>query len=245
MNVLVLGRGRMGRAVQQLAAERGHTVLGPLGRHEGEGLELWSNAEVAVDFTDAKAIHTNVTRALAARVPIVVGTTGWWDDLDRIRDQVIAAGGTLLWGGNFSIGHHILAAVTRTAAALARGFRDYDPSIFEHHHTGKRDAPSGTALELADVILDELPRKTEVVTDLGDGPIADEGLHVTSLRAGNEPGTHRVRLDGPFDSVTLEHAVRDRRVFAAGALFAAERARELTGVIHFGTLVSEAMDREG
>jgi len=244
MKILVVGNGRMGRAVASVATERQHDALGPIGRSSQDS-SLWDQADVAVDFSVPEALAHHVEHALQSRTPLVVGTTGWAADLNRISTQVEEEGGTLVWGANFSIGFHMMMTVARAAADWARAFPEFDAAIVDHHHRMKRDAPSGSALELAAMLLDELPDKTQIQAGSPQGPIDRAALHVTSVRAGSEPGLHRVLFDGPYDQVSIEHRVRDRSVFAAGAVFAAERAEGYKGVIHFQELLVNMMKKGG
>lgn len=241
MKILVLGSGQMGMAVQRVAMDRGHEVLGPLGRDNADDPDQWGLADVAVDFSVPAALAAHVDLALQHRIPLVVGTTGFEAQRENIARRVVEGGGTLIWGANFSIGFHMLAALTRVAAELVRTFPEFDAGVFEHHHRLKRDAPSGSALELAQTLVDDLPTKTRLEGQGLQGAIDAEALHVTSLRAGTEPGLHRVHFDGPFETLVLAHRVRDRSVFAAGGVYAAEQAAGRTGMIHFRELVEELM----
>lgn len=245
MKILVLGAGQMGKAVQSVATDRGHTVLGPLGRADADDAGQWDLADVAVDFSVPTAVAEHVELALRHRTPLVVGTTGFEAQREEIARRVVEEGGTLIWGANFSIGFHMLAALTRVTAHLARTFPEFDAGVFEHHHRLKRDAPSGSALELARTLVDDLPAKTRLETGALQEAIDAEALHVTSLRAGTEPGLHRVYFDGPFETLTLEHRVRDRSVFAAGGVYAAEQTAGRKGMIHFRELVEELMSEGG
>ncbi len=240
MKILVLGNGQMGAAVKGAAVERGHVCLGPFGRDQAQGTD-WTAADVVVDFSVGSAVMEHVEQALAHGKPLVVGTTAWAVERDRVLTLVDDRGGTMIWGANFSVGFHALAELTRVAAHWAKSVPDLDVAVFEHHHSRKRDAPSGSALVLAKTLTEVLPNKSRIETDRVTGSIDSDALHVASLRAGAEPGLHRVHFEGPFDSVVLEHRVRDRRVFAAGAVFAAEQAIHKSGAVEFSTLVSDSM----
>jgi 4-hydroxy-tetrahydrodipicolinate reductase len=206
----IVGLGRMGRAVDQLAPERGFEVVARLDASRnrdgaGIGSESLGGAEVIVEFTAPGAAVANIHAALAAGCPIVVGTTGWYAALPSVVAEVRRTNGALLWAPNFAIGVSIFEQLVEHAARLTAAAPGFDAHIVETHHTAKKDAPSGTALKLA-----EAARR-------GRG----SDVPVTSVRTGSVPGTHELLLDAPFEQIRLEHVARDRRVFAEGALLAA------------------------
>jgi 4-hydroxy-tetrahydrodipicolinate reductase len=191
MRLALIGMGKMGRAVRELAAARDWPVVSKL-----------TEADVAIEFTVPEAAPDNIRKCLAARCPVVVGTTGWYAELGTITAEVEREGGALLYGANFSLGAQALMALAAEAARLL----DVDPVIVETHHAAKKDAPSGTARDIAKAIIAE----------------RGGGVPISSVRVGHVPGTHEVIFDGTFDQIRLVHQVRDRRVFAEGALVAAE-----------------------
>jgi 4-hydroxy-tetrahydrodipicolinate reductase len=200
----------MGRAVDQLAPERGFDVVARVGaahNRDGRGItpESLAGADVTVEFTKPDAAVSNIQAALAAGCPIVVGTTGWYAALPVVMDEVHRMNGALLWAPNFAIGVHIFEQLVEQAAGLAAAAPGFDAHILETHHAAKKDAPSGTALKL------------KQAAHRGSG----RDVPVTSVRTGSVPGTHELLLDAPFEQIRLEHIARDRRVFAEGALLAA------------------------
>ena len=201
----LIGYGKMGRALRGLAVENGWTVTGVVERDQG-GLSALAGADVAVEFTSPAAAVGNIRACLEQGCPVVVGTTGWYDDLPAIEVEVRRAGGALLWAPNFSLGALVLRHIVGEAARRLREVPGIDAHLVETHHAAKKDAPSGTALVLARAAESALGRP----------------IPITSIRVGAVPGTHEVLFDAPFEQVRLEHTVRDRRVFAAGALLAAE-----------------------
>ena len=203
--IALIGYGKMGRALRGMAVEQGWTVTGVVERDKG-GLSALAGADVAIEFTAPKAARGNIRAALDAGTPIVVGTTGWYDELPAVTEEVKAAGGALLWAPNFSLGALVLRHVVEEAARRLGSVPGLDVHLVETHHAAKRDAPSGTAISLA------------AAAEAGLG----RAIPITSVRVGSVPGTHEVIFDAPFEQVRLEHVVRDRRVFAAGALLAAE-----------------------
>jgi 4-hydroxy-tetrahydrodipicolinate reductase len=218
MRLAIVGMGRMGREVDALATERGVTVAARLGGAAAEdrkgALELLATADVAIEFTTPHAAVGNIDLCVEAGCPVVVGTTGWYDRLPEVRARVEKAGGALLWAPNFSLGAAMLKLICARAGALLRAHDDFDVHITETHHVHKRDAPSGTAIMLRDELAAASGRE----------------IDVTSIRVGHVPGRHEVSIDGPYESITLAHEARNRRVFADGALRAAAWLRGRTGV---------------
>jgi 4-hydroxy-tetrahydrodipicolinate reductase len=218
--LLVIGDGAMGRAVAHLAT--GWDVTGPVGpgwSFDDRSLTTdGRRPDVAIEFTEPAAAVANLHACFAAGVPVVSGTTGWYDQLPAVRAACDAAGGAVLFAPNFSIGvqlfRRLVADAARLAAAAGAGFAAH---LVETHHDRKKDAPSGTALQLA-----------------ADARAAGGGvLPITSVRVGHVPGTHELVLDAPFETITLTHTARDRQVFAAGALLAARWLVGRRGVFTF------------
>lgn len=205
----IVGLGKMGRAVEQLAPERGWDVVARIGvetNQGGKGItrESLAGAEVIVEFTAPEAAVPNVRAAVEAGCPIVIGTTGWLDRLPQMTDWVIQHRGALLAASNFSLGVNAFAEIVAFASRLLAGVGGFDAHLVETHHAAKKDAPSGTALMLRQAAMawpQEIP--------------------ITSVRTGYVPGTHELIFDAPFETVQLIHVARDRRVFAEGALAAA------------------------
>jgi 4-hydroxy-tetrahydrodipicolinate reductase len=209
LRLAVVGDGKMGRLVHALALEQGDTVTAYLGRNavraRGITTETLQGANVVVEFTQPDAAAENVRACLRAGCAVVCGTTGWEETRPAVEQEVRAAGGAMLWAPNFSLGNHIMTALVADAARRARAAGGFDAHLIETHHTAKLDAPSGTARQLA--------RLAEEA--------AGASVPITSVRVGSVPGTHEFVLDGAFEQVRLVHDVRDRRVFALGALAAA------------------------
>ena len=215
--IALLGMGRMGREVEGLAREQGIEVVARLDVDEiadrNAARAALETAEVAVEFTTPDAAVGNIELCLEAGVPVVVGTTGWYDRLDAVRARVASAGGSLLYAPNFSVGVALLKALSERAGALLAGLDGFDVHITDTHHAAKKDAPSGTALLIKGAF--------------------DRGGHdvpITSIRTGSVPGRHEVCIDGPYEQVLLVHEARSRRVFADGALRAALWLRGRKGV---------------
>jgi 4-hydroxy-tetrahydrodipicolinate reductase len=227
MRLTIVGNGKMGRAVAELAEEHGHAVHAIIGSSEnarGAGLtrERLSGTDVAIEFTRPDAVVTNLERLIEAGIPTVTGTTGWSAELPRIAHLVEARQGALLHAANFSIGVHLLLHAARDLAARFAGRPEFDAYILEEHHAAKRDAPSGTATLLRTRLREADPGRE---------------FPITSIRAGAIPGTHVVTYDGPHETVALSHVARSRRGLAAGALAAAEWLPGHPGVHDFETML--------
>ena len=224
LTVAVIGRGRMGRLVEEITLERGHRIGGVFEGPAAPGCAELEGHDVAIEFTRPEAAKANIERCLEAGVPVVSGTTGWTgvDEVAALRERCETSGTGLLLAPNFAIGVFLFRRLVQRAAELIAGDELFDLWIEEAHHRGKADWPSGTALALASDALERLPRKTSIRRGAPDGPARPEELLVTSSRGGYEPGLHRVLIDAPDETIELVHRARSRRVFASGAVRAAE-----------------------
>jgi len=243
MRIALIGYGQMGREVERAAREAGIEV-GPIftsrTNPEGRGLteEALRGVDVCVDFSTPQAVLTHIRRVAEVRKPMVVGTTGWYDRLDEVRPVIEQAGIGFVYGPNFCLGVTVLFRLVAYGARLLRNLPDFDPYIVEWHHRRKADHPSGTALRLGGILLEQMGRKTHLVARL-EGRIPSDGISVASIRAGSHPGTHRVGFDAPFETLEIAHSVRHRRAFAVGALWAARFAKDHRGIFSF----EEVIDR--
>ena len=209
VRLAIVGMGKMGKAIEQLAAERGCEVVARLDVPEtsrGITPEMLNGAQVAVEFTTPGSAAANVRGLVAAGVPTVVGTTGWYDALAEISADVTKRGGALLTATNFSLGVNAFESILAQAAAILAGTGGFDAHMVELHHSAKKDAPSGTAHTL------------EKAASAAWG----KEIPITSVRTGSIPGTHEVIFDAPFETIRISHVARDRRVFAEGAIVAAK-----------------------
>jgi 4-hydroxy-tetrahydrodipicolinate reductase len=202
LRLLIVGYGKMGRLIEQLADEAGFTVAGTI----DVGNPEWADADVAVDFSTAEALLNNFGQYVQRRLPVVIGTTGWSEHAARLRGDAERARLGVVAAANFSIGVNIFQIVVAEAARLMSAQDQYGAWIHEAHHATKRDAPSGTALVLRDVMV---------------GAGFGRSIDMSSTRAGTIPGTHTVGFDAASDTIHLTHVARDRRGFAGGALLAA------------------------
>jgi 4-hydroxy-tetrahydrodipicolinate reductase len=204
----IVGMGKMGHAIAELAPLRGWELVARLDADDvASGLTkaMLAGADVAVEFTVPGAAAANVRAALAAGCPVVVGTTGWYDELPAIAKKTELAGGALLTATNFSLGVNIFEQIAEVAARLLGRVPEFDAHLLETHHAAKKDAPSGTAATLGRIASAAWGRE----------------IPITSVRTGAVPGTHELIFDAPFEQIHLQHIARDRRVFAEGALVAA------------------------
>lgn len=203
IRVAIIGDGKMGKAISALAQENGFQVVAMIG--EGQEVAL-AGAEVAIEFTQPDAAVGNIRTCVAAGVPVVVGTTGWYDQLPLVTDEVNGANSALLWSANFSVGVNVLIQLARKAGELLAGSDAFTAGMVETHHAGKKDAPSGTAKVVAGALSEKLGSE----------------IAISSVRTGNVVGTHELSFEGKFETIKLTHIAHDRRVFAEGALRAAK-----------------------
>jgi 4-hydroxy-tetrahydrodipicolinate reductase len=227
MNIALIGYGRMGKEVEQVAKERGFKVSAiitedqnPAGR--GITTESLKHADVCIDFSTPEAAFANIEAVVRCGRNLVVGTTGWYDKLDRVKALVKEKKTGFLYASNFSLGVNIFSQIVMDASHLIDRHAEYDVAIHEAHHRGKADSPSGTALTLGSVVLQALKRKTEILHETSHDQIKPYQLHVTSSRVGHVTGSHTVVFDSEFDSIELVHRAKNRRGFALGAIVAAE-----------------------
>ena len=246
MKIALIGTGQMGQAVARLAETGGHEIVArfhagrPFG--EADGPDVLAEADVAVDFSRPDVVLGHIERCCGWGVPLVVGTTGWYERLADVRGWVeTSKGAAVLYAPNFSMGVAILARALRTITRLLDRLPDFDPFVHEVHHVRKRDSPSGTALFLGQILQDGLARKTHLATEAQHEPIAPGALHVTSTRAGHVFGEHTVGIDGPFDRITLAHEAKGRDGFAYGALAAAAWLPGRAGLFTLDDMLGEAV----
>lgn len=235
MRVAVVGLGRMGLEVQAVLRERGHE---PLPVRRGEAFP--AGCAVGIDFTRAEAVLPNLGAALAAGAAYVVGTTGWEPQLEAARAAVAGSPLGLVHAANFSLGVNLYYRVVKDAARLMARFPEYDPYVLERHHRLKRDAPSGTARELARLVEESGGPRRRPVSSL-DGALPTDAFHVAAVRAGGIVGEHTVGFDSGGDEILLEHRARSRRGFALGAVLAAEWVPGRRGVFPFEAVLDDLL----
>ncbi len=251
MNYAVVGFGKMGRAVDEQASRRGHhrvRIVDPdaSGRLASKRLDpdRLRGADVAFEFTAPAAAEGNVVALLEAGIPVVCGTTGWTPGAS-VRRAARRSGVAAVVAPNFSVGMHLFLELVENAARVVGAAGLHDPYVLELHHRGKADAPSGTARRIAEVIARADPRAPTPRAGALDGRLPDGAIHVASVRAGHEPGTHVVGFDGEFDVIELAHRARGRSGFALGAVLAGEWISGKRGVHGFDVVVRALTHKGG
>lgn len=211
----------MGKTIERIAKERGHEIVSVIDVDNIEDFdsEAFKSAEVAIEFTMPAVALSNYRRAFASGVAVVSGTTGWTEELPALKKEIEAGGKTLFWSSNFSIGVNIFMAVNKHLAAIMNQFPSYNVEMSEVHHTQKLDAPSGTAITLAEGILENLERKTAWVKET-ESKLTE--IAIKSIREGEVPGIHTIRYDSNVDFIEIRHELKNRESLALGAVVAAE-----------------------
>ena len=233
MKIALIGNGAMGQLVAKLAREQGHEIGVTLTSRDAnrpdDVVADLSRCDVAIDFSIATAVPRNIDACMRANVSLVEGTTGWKVDRDELGRIAEDSGVALIYGANFSVGAQIFFRIAALAGELFKNLPSYDAFIEEAHHKRKRDAPSGTAIKLGELVANHLDRE----------------VPISSTRAGHIPGTHRVGFDSSADQITLKHAARSRDGFAQGALMAAEWIVGREGVYEFSEVFDEIISHRG
>ncbi len=243
MKIALIGYGKMGKMIEEIALSRGHEIVSIIDIDNQDDFEsaAFASADVAIEFTAPHAAYGNYLKAFAKNVKVVSGSTGWMAEHgDEVKRMCSEGGQTLFWASNFSIGVAIFSAVNRYLARIMNSFPQYDVEMNEVHHIHKLDAPSGTAITLAEEIVAELDRKegwTKGTLTAPDGSIsgndnADSSrLRIDSIRSGEVPGIHSIKYDSDADSITITHDAHSRRGFALGAVLAAEFTANNSGLL--------------
>ena len=230
----------MGREVTRLAPQKGHRIISTFDRSRalseaapGQGIDVF------IDFSHPGAVIDHVRTLAQGEAALVIGTTGWYEQLDEIRNLVLASEMSVVYAPNFSLGVSVFLRIVEAAGRLFDDLVDYDLFVHETHHRGKVDSPSGTALALAEVLMKAVARKSELRTDSAPGPVAPQQLQMTSSRGGSIPGIHSVCFDSLSDTVELKHVARNRSGFALGALLAAEWIQGKKGFFTFRDVLGD------
>lgn len=248
MKVALIGYGKMGKTIEKIAIERGHKIVSiiDIDNREDFGSEAFRSADVAIEFTAPTVAYDNCKQAMAAGVKVVSGSTGWYSDHEaEMRELCEKEGKTLFWASNFSLGVAIFSAVNRYLAKIMNRFPGYDVQMEETHHIHKLDAPSGTAITLAEGILENLGRKSNWVMgnltnpdgSVTEGKLPQESeLKIDAIRRDEVPGIHSITYDSAADSITITHDAKNRSGFALGAVLAAEYVNEHNGLLGMNDL---------
>ena len=223
MKIALLGYGRMGKSIETIAINRNHTISLKISDTNSE--YDFSNTDVAIDFSIPTVAVSNIKKALDAGIPVISGTTGWLDQYDDILDYCKSKNGTFLYASNFSLGVNIFFEINKRLSELMSGFSEYKAEIEEIHHTQKLDAPSGTAITLAEQII----KQTNYTNWTLDESKPNE-IHIDAKRIENVPGTHEVTYNSEIDTISIKHTAHSRQGFALGAVIAAEWIKDKKGV---------------
>jgi 4-hydroxy-tetrahydrodipicolinate reductase len=236
MKIVLLGYGKMGKAIEAIAIERGHQIAATVDNAEewNTQIEVIKNADVAIDFSRPETVLENIQKCFDINLPIVVGTTGWHDQIDRIKAQCENENKKLIFASNFSIGVNIFFNINQQLAKLMNPHSVYDVHMNETHHTEKLDAPSGTAISLANDIIGELDRKTAWNEEAAN---KEEEMAIYSHREKDVIGTHWITYDSDIDFIEIKHHAKNRKGFALGAVVAAELSKETQGFKEFKELL--------
>ncbi|MBE6299376.1 MAG: 4-hydroxy-tetrahydrodipicolinate reductase [Bacteroidales bacterium] len=229
MKIALIGYGKMGKTIEQIAIARGHEIVARIDIDNQDDFNSpeFKSADVAIEFSQPQSAMNNYRRAFAAGVKVVSGTTGWLDNMPEVK-EACENGSTFFHSSNFSLGVNIFFAMNQYLAKIMNGFTNYEVSMEETHHIHKLDAPSGTAITLAEGIIDNITRKDAWVE--GVEPKSTE-IGITSIRRDEVPGIHTIKYESEVDTITITHDAKSRAGFALGAVVAAEFIKDKTGFI--------------
>jgi 4-hydroxy-tetrahydrodipicolinate reductase len=221
MNIALIGYGKMGKAIEEIAVQRGHTIVLKIDIDNAQGFtkENLAKADVAIEFTGPHSAYENVKKLMQAGTATVCGSTGWLEKLNEINQLCKQNNAAFIYASNYSVGVNIFFEVNKRLAALMAPHDDYEIQLTEIHHTQKKDEPSGTAITLAEQILENISRKKNWVNHISDNP---EDLEILSERIDPAPGTHKVKYSSGIDDIEIVHTAHTRKGFALGAVLAAE-----------------------
>ena len=224
MKIALLGYGRMGKAIEQIAIERGHAIVALVDKNENQG--NLSEADVAINFSVPDAAVANIKAAMEKQIPVVCGTTGWLEHLKEVEDYCTQNKSAFIYASNFSVGVNLFFKLNKILVKLMHPHKSYTPQMKEIHHIHKLDAPSGTAITLAEGVFDQ-SEYTDWSIDETNG---ETTLPITVERTGEVPGTHSIEYKSGVDSISIQHEAHSRQGFALGAVIAAEWIQNKKGV---------------
>ena len=224
MKIALLGYGKMGKTIEQIAISRGHDIILKIDKNDNH-YDI-SNADIAIDFSIPSVAYTNITNCIHNNVPVISGTTGWLEDYDKVVNLCKEKKGAFIYASNFSLGVNIFFELNKTLARMMSQLKQYKVSMEEIHHTQKLDAPSGTAISLANGIINEHSNYNQWELNGND----EHDIAISAKRIKDVPGTHTVKYQSEVDSITIEHVAHNRQGFALGAVIAAEWLVGKTGV---------------
>ena len=244
MNIILLGYGKMGKAIEAVSLTRGHQIAGRIDQNNRADLDALTDAavDVVIEFSSPESVVENLHYCIRRGWPVVCGTTGWLAQQAEIEATVWERGSAFFYASNYSIGVNLFFRLNKTLAKLMHPYPGYQVSMIEIHHTEKKDAPSGTAITLAEDLLDNLPLKNHWIVSEAGKPIENDAINaivIDSIREGNVPGTHVVRYESEVDRIEIAHVAHSRQGFAVGAVVAAEWLAGRQGVFGMDDLLGK------
>jgi 4-hydroxy-tetrahydrodipicolinate reductase len=236
MKIALIGYGKMGHAIEEIALQRGHEIVLKVGIEnvQDNTIDNIKKADVAIEFTGPEIAFDNVIRCIEAGVPVVSGSTGWLQRFEEAKAFCNKKNGALLYASNYSVGVNIFFAINKKLAELMAPHKEYDVSLTEIHHTQKKDAPSGTAITLAEGILQLIDQKKKWVNEASN---KSEELQIISERIDPAPGTHTITYTSDIDDIEIKHTAHNRKGFATGAVLAAEFLHNKKGIYNMSDVL--------
>jgi len=236
MKIAILGYGKMGKVIEEIALKRGHSIALKVNQTNLDfDRELLSDCDVAIEFSSPESAVDNINKCFETNIPVVVGTTGWYAQFNTVQERCVSENKALLHATNFSVGVNIFYEINKKLATLMDANSQYDVEVEETHHTQKLDAPSGTAISIAEGIIDNMDRKDSWKNDR---IVSTNELAIESIRTENVPGTHVVKYESEIDFIEIKHEAKNRNGFAFGAVLAAEYIRGKKGVFTMKDVLS-------
>lgn len=240
--IAIVGYGTMGKVIEKLALEKEFEISAIYDINDPLSKDKILDFDVAIDFTTPDVVLENVKYLSKNKKNIVIGTTGWYNNLELVRKLSEKYQNGILWGSNFSIGMQFFFRIIRKSAELLKSLEDFQVGIIETHHNRKKDFPSGTAITLAKSFTNELTKYSDFTTNPSEAVLDKSKLHITSLRLANVIGDHTVKFDSPYESIELTHSAKNREGFASGVLEAANWINDKKGFYSFDEVLAEIWD---
>lgn len=237
MKIALIGYGKMGQEIEKIALDRGHTIVSIIDHnnlHEFESA-AFKSAEVAIEFTTPNTAVNNFKKCFAANIPVVAGTTGWLDYLPEVKDICEKEGKTFFYASNYSLGVNIFFAVNKYLSKIMNNFTDYSVKMEEVHHIHKLDAPSGTAITLAEGIIENIEGKSSWSIQKD---VLPSELAINCIREGEVPGIHKIVYESDADIISIKHDAKNRKGFALGAVLAAEYVKDKKGFLGMNDMLN-------
>ncbi|MBK3519607.1 4-hydroxy-tetrahydrodipicolinate reductase [Carboxylicivirga marina] len=237
MKIALIGYGKMGQEIEKIALDRGHEIVSKIDISSKDSFadDAFKSANVAIEFTRPEAAYDNYMKCFEANVPVVSGTTGWLDKLTDIQDRCKNDKQTFFYASNFSLGVNIFFELNKQLARIMNKMEEYNVSMEEVHHTQKLDAPSGTAITLAEGIIDNVDGKTDWKLDKEENT---SDIAIKAIREGQVPGIHTIKYESSVDEIIIHHSAKSRKGFALGAVLAAEFAAKNNGYLTMNDLLN-------